>query len=472
MTSLAARVVAVIRRRQLLSGGRRVLVALSGGADSVALTYLLKELASAGLLDLAGLAHFNHSLRGDESARDAAFCGALASDLGLPFDTETADVRALARESGRSVEDAARVARYAFLEGVRLRTGADLVATGHTRDDQAETVLLRLCRGAGSRGLAGIKPRRGVVIRPLIDLRHDDLLEYLRAGGHAWVEDSTNSDTAITRNWVRHAVLPLLAERFGDGVVDVLSRTADLARADETLLDELARIAACGIETADGPVVWLDVPALGREPLAVRQRVVRRALGDAGYRAASSADVARVLHLAGSGRTGQLRVGDRLVELSAPKGVLSIRGHEIAADAPAGWSHPLEVPGRVEVPEAAGRMSAERTTLAAIGGLDAVKQMGASRAVTAGVESDLVVRGWRPGDALQVLGLSGRKKKVQDLFVDRKVPRSRRHQVPLVTDAAGRIVWVAGHAQSEAFAVTSATKSVVVLSFEPFGGPE
>ena len=397
MTSLAARVVGVIRRRQLLSSGRRVLAAVSGGADSVALTYLLRELASAGLLELVGLAHFDHSLRGEESTRDAEFCRGLASDLGLPFDLETADIRTLTRESGRSLEDAARVARYAFLERARQRTGAEWIATGHTRDDQAETVLLRLFRGAGTRGLTGIKPRRGSIIRPLIDFRHDVLVEYLRATGRAWMEDSSNRDVALTRNWLRHALLPVLTERFGAGVVNVLSRTADLARADEALLDELTRTAASGIETTDGADVRLDVSALERERLAVRRRVVRRALGDAGHRSPSAADIARVLHLAGSGRVGRLRVGDRLVELSTAKGVLSIRAPDTEPRDPAPWSHALAVPGRVEVPEADGRVSAECTTLAAIGGLDAVKRMGASRVATAGIQSGLVVRGWQAG---------------------------------------------------------------------------
>ena len=138
---------------------------------------------------------------------------------------------------------------------------------------------------------------------------------------------------------------------------------------------------------------------------------------------------------------------------------------------PAPWMHTLTVPGQVVLPEAGGRLRAERATVEASGGCESLTRGGPLRAVAAGVGPDLVVRSWRPGDALQVLGCSGRKK-VQDLFVDRKVPRPDRHRVPLVLDGDGRIVWVVGHALGEAFRVTPASTSVVVLDFELLGGPD
>lgn len=471
MTSLAARVLAHVRRRRLLDAGGRVVAAVSGGADSVALLHLLRELASAGRLELVALAHLDHSLRGAESARDAAFCRDLAARLDLRFDVEAADVARLARENGLSIEAAARDARYAFFERARLRANADLVATAHTRDDQAETVLLRLFRGAGTRGVAGISPRRGAVIRPLLDVARDELTAYLSSHGHAWVEDSTNADRQIPRNWVRHELLPLIAARFGTGISEVLSRAADLARADEAVLDGLAATAAAGVEQLkpDGGVD-LALAALVAQPPAVRQRLVRRALRRVAGRGPSAAHVAEILHMTESGRPTLQTLGACDVELSRAAGVLSIRTPAIGGSrAEDDWAHGLSVPGVVDLPEAGGRVSAERTSLEALGGLEALASTGPDCAVAAGIGSDLVVRAWRPGDALQVLGLSGRKK-VQDLFVDRKVPRSKRRSVPIVTAPDGRIVWVAGHALGEAFRVTSATKSVVVLKFEPFGG--
>jgi len=466
MTSLAARVLAGIRRRQLFEPGARVVAAVSGGSDSVALAWILRELSEAGALRLTAIAHLDHSLRGAESARDAAFCRDLAAELGVPFDVEAVDVASLAKANGQSIEEAGREARYAFFDRVRARTTADAIATGHTRDDQAETVLMRVFRGAGTKGLAGIPPRRGAIVRPLIDLRRVELVGWLDAHSRRWVEDSTNADRAVTRNWIRHALLPEITARFGDGVIDVLARGADLARADDSVLSEIAREVAPGIQTSVGHGIDLSVPALCVQPLAIRQRVVRGVLKRFGG-GPSAAHVEAVLRMAESGQPARLRLGQRLLELSGGGRVLSIRESRPAERTGSSWTYPLEIPGEIDLPEAAGRLTASPTTLEALGGMSKVKHLPQGQAVAAGLEGPLVVRAWKPGDAMHVLGLSGRKK-VQDLFVDRKVPRERRHMVPVVAHPDGRIVWVAGHALGEPFRVSEATKSVVVLNFEPF----
>src|ERR671912_210558 len=168
---LRDRVLRTIRRDAHVPKGARVIVALSGGADSVALVHVLRDLDAEGELTLAGVAHFNHQLRGAAADEDERFCGALAAEVNLAVEVGRGDVRALARQEGRSIEDAARTLRYQFLERAAETLGAEFIAVAHTRDDQAETFLLRLIRGAGSRGLAGIRPRAGRVIRPLLDLR-------------------------------------------------------------------------------------------------------------------------------------------------------------------------------------------------------------------------------------------------------------------------------------------------------------
>src|SRR5262245_55755922 len=179
-----------IRRHALVPRGARVLVALSGGADSVALVHILRDLEAAGDLTVAGVAHFNHQLRGAESDGDEAFCRDLAASLALPIEVGRGDVRERARLERRSIEDAARAARYGFLTAAANGLGAHAIAVAQTRDDQAETFLLRLMRGSGSRGLAGILPRAGRVIRPLLDVGRDDLRRYLEANGISYREDS------------------------------------------------------------------------------------------------------------------------------------------------------------------------------------------------------------------------------------------------------------------------------------------
>ncbi len=466
MTHLAARVVDTLRRRALCAPGARVVAAVSGGADSVALVHLLTELAEAGRVGFVGLAHLNHRLRGAESERDEAFCRQLARNRGVPLDVEVIEVAEIARQSRRSLEDAARAARYAFLERARERLSGEVVAVAHTRDDQAETVLMRLTRGSGLRGMAAIHPRRHHVVRPLIDLRHEELVAYLRARGAEWVEDSSNRDPRFLRTRVRHELLPWLTEHVSPGVVDVLARTADVVADEDVLLQRLADAARHRAEQPDGSVTWA---LLAADPVAIRRRVVRSIARDRVGREIGLEPVESILCWLDRGRVGKVALSGMDVELSADGRVLLDRGAELAPS-PARWRHRLHVPGAIEVPEAGIRFRAlpQAWPAADVSSPQALAPGGVVVPASA-LGDELVVRAWQSGDRLQPLGCSGRKK-VQDLFVDRRVPRGERHRVPIVAAADGRIVWVAGHALAEEFAVTPATKSVVVLSFEPLGG--
>ena len=263
--------------------GDRVLVALSGGPDSVALTRLLGELEGAGELSIAGIAHLNHGLR--EAAReDEEFCRAMAAERAVPFRSDLIDVRALAARLGTSLEDAGRRARYELFERVATELGADVIATGHTRDDQAETFLLRLLRGAGPRGLGGIHPRRGRIVRPLLEIGRDELREYLASVGQVFRDDESNRDLSIPRNRVRHELLPLLSRDFSPGITDVLAREATIARQDEDrlqqeaidLLDLIVLRNETGI--SGEAAVELDARALSALHPALAVRVARIAM--------------------------------------------------------------------------------------------------------------------------------------------------------------------------------------------------
>ncbi|MGE5200173.1 MAG: tRNA lysidine(34) synthetase TilS, partial [Rhodospirillaceae bacterium] len=186
MASLQDRVKHAVARDALIPPGSRVLAAVSGGSDSVALLHLLRLLASDCRFTVAGIAHLNHALRGEESDADEAFCRALAAQHGIAIEVGRRDVAQLARDERVSIEVAARRARYEFFAEAAERLKIDRIATGHTRDDQAETFLLRVLRGAGATGLAGIRPRRGPVVRPLLDVRRDELLAFLASLGQAF----------------------------------------------------------------------------------------------------------------------------------------------------------------------------------------------------------------------------------------------------------------------------------------------
>src|SRR5207245_556021 len=220
-------------RHAMLAGGETVLVAVSGGADSVALLHLLQSLAAEWQLRLHVL-HVDHQLRAD-SAADADFVRALGVRLGVPVDVATVTV-----DRRGSLEDSARSARYAALETSAARIGAERIALGHTADDQAETVLMRLVQGAGVRGLSGVPPVRGRIIRPLIALRRSALEAELRRAGLSWVEDPTNRDPKFLRNRIRHELLPLLSDSYNPEIAAALVRMAALARETVTALDETA----------------------------------------------------------------------------------------------------------------------------------------------------------------------------------------------------------------------------------------
>ncbi len=229
--TLSDRVRETVRKYALARRDTRVLVALSGGPDSVALTHVLRDLQSEGAVVVAALAHFNHQLRGADADADEAFCRAMAASLGLPIEVGRADVRAAAREARRSIEDTARSLRYAFLEQAADRVGAEAIAVGHSLDDQAETFLLRLVRGSGSRGLASILPRAGRVIRPLLDIPRADLRQYATERGLDFRDDASNRDRSIPRNRVRLELITYLEREFNPGLNRVLAREAALARA-------------------------------------------------------------------------------------------------------------------------------------------------------------------------------------------------------------------------------------------------
>jgi tRNA(Ile)-lysidine synthase len=277
VTALEQQVRRTIRRHALLPPGTRVLVALSGGSDSVALTRLLLDLAEHGEFVVVGLAHLNHGLR-PEAARDEAFCRDFASRLGVPLTVERTEVRAYASAQSMSTEDAARRLRYAFLERVAAGARADRVAVGHTQDDQAETFLLKLMRGAGLTGLAGIHPRRGAVVRPLLDVTDADLQAYLVSRGESWIEDATNADVENPRNRVRHRVLAELDLAAGGATRPAIARAAALIRDDAEWLDRWAdaQFRALSVESETG--VDLDLEGLAAAPPPVVRRVLLRAL--------------------------------------------------------------------------------------------------------------------------------------------------------------------------------------------------
>lgn len=407
--------------------GHRVAAATSGGADSVALALWLH--AHAPRVTLAGLIHVNHHLRGAESDRDEAFCRALAARLGVPIEVVHAPI---APTRGRSLEAAARAARYRAFTAAAARLDGSRVATAHTADDQAETVLLRLLRGTSSRGLSGIRAVRGLYVRPLLACRRTELRAWLSAAGETWCEDVTNADRAIARNRVRHDLLPVI-EQIAPGAVPALARAAALAQDDEDVLQaEAIKMAASVVLQEDTSGADLDRDRLRALAPSIARRVLRNVLERVAPRSAWAAGHLEALRRLAARGEGGGRLDLPGMHAERVSNVLRLR-----AGAPAGatgFSYELAVPGRVAVPEAGVEIIAAAV---ASNGRDAAYSL----VVPPGTRFPLTVRSRRPGDRVR---LTGGTRKVQDLMVDAKIPRSERDHVPLVVAADGQILWVIG----------------------------
>ena len=471
---LAERIRRTIREHALMRAGDRVLVALSGGPDSVALLDLLIDLQHGGDLTVAAVAHFHHQLRGADADLDEAFCRELAAARGLPIEVGSEDVRRAARDQGRSIEDMARELRYQFLHAAADRSRADVIAVGHTLDDQAETFLLRLVRGAGSRGLAGIRPRAGRVIRPLIEISRAELREHSRQHELSSRDDPTNQDVSIPRNRVRHELIPYLERAFNPDITHVLAREASLARADEDRLhQEAIDLASTIVLRTTDRKTEIDAVALRSAPRALSARIV---LG--------------VLTKASGGRfVGSDHVEDILRLTEAPDGTAvdlpgqraKRRGSTIILGPPASraggpaepansFRFPLSIPGEVTLDNQGWAVSASRLER-----FDRPGGFGPGRGVEVAIAADpvqlpLAIRSRRRGDRFRPLGMAHRKK-LQDFLVDRKIPRENRDSLPLVVDGGDRIVWVVGESVAEDFRVTEPARGVILLKARRLGGP-
>jgi tRNA(Ile)-lysidine synthase len=450
-----------------------VLAAVSGGGDSVALLYLLAELAESGAITLAGVAHLNHRLRQADSDADERLCRALASALGLPCVVESSDVAELARSERISVEHAGHRARYAFFDRAATSLGACRVALGHTIDDQAETFLLRLLRGAGLAGFSSIRPRAGLVVRPLLSVGRAELRAYLASRQVEFREDASNLDRRIPRNRIRHDLLPVL-RTYTPRVVEVLAREAEIALADDQWLTVSANeMAADLVQTIEGGAA-LDAVRLASLPAALARRIGREALTEVAGRPVGFADIERLRRMA-VGAPTQVDLPGCRAERRGNAIHLTRRPGRGAVPAVPLFVYRLDVPGEVVVPEVGVTITA-RTVAPGSPGLPASGRetkgaLGTEQSVAVAMAAwPLEVRNWLPGDRFRPLGMQGHRKKLQDLFVDRKVNRSNRAKRPLVLDAHGNIIWVVWQGLSDDFRVTTATTSVLMLKVSPLEG--
>jgi tRNA(Ile)-lysidine synthase len=451
-------VVRTITRYRMIQPGERIAVACSGGPDSTALLLVLQELAPKLGCTLS-VCHFNHRLRGEESQEDERFVRSLAERLGVAFDCARADVRGSAAKARANLEAKARELRYRFFRSLIEARKADRIAVGHTADDQAETVLHRFLRGSGTRGLAGIYPvAEGGIVRPLIEVRRQAVVQWLQDRGQSWREDQSNRDLRLTRNRIRHELLPVLS-RYNPRIVETLAGTAVIAKEEESFWERfLPEVLSRPARVEAGSVV-LEISTLRELPRAVARRVLRWALGAAAHgrrepansrsgciKAGKAApprgefeEIERLLRLVNEGRSGssvQL-AGKLLASREYSRLVVQQAGSTRASQ---GYSRSFRVPATVEVPEIGSTFSFE---LVPIGREKArYNRNGAFLLDKRLAEFPLTLRNWQPGDGYKPKGHQ-RQRKLKELFQKGRISRSERQGWPVVV-AGDQIVWMRG----------------------------
>jgi tRNA(Ile)-lysidine synthase len=466
-------VLTFIQRHKLLAHGDRALVAVSGGPDSVALLHLLCDLREE--LDLRlEVAHLQHGIRGAEAQEDARFVAELAERLGLPFHLKEIDLPGIKFAAGKgNVEALARAERYRFFAAAAREHNLGKIATAHTRDDQAETVLMWLLRGSGLKGLAGMpavhrldgtnieSPSGLIVIRPLLSVSRAEIEAYLNEKHLTFRLDRSNQDPSFLRNWLRLKLIPQLKEKMDQHLSARLAQQAELIREEDTFLENLAHAEFRRIRTPEG----IDREALLKYDKALQRRILRAWIEAVrGHlRGLDFQHIEALLELITTGPPqGRLSIpgGWQLVKeyvtLRLDKQSRGIRQLRSC------YSYNLRVGEDLHIHEA-GLLIQAQEILAPLprmpdNFMDVFFDIDS-------LVSELAVRNFRHGDRLQPLGMAGHRK-VKEIFIGKKVPLSVRASLPLLV-LGDEVIWIPGYGRSEVGKVTSATKAILHLKAVP-----
>ncbi len=453
--NLKEKVLGTVNKYNMLSENDHVLIALSGGPDSVCLAIMLNELKNIFKLTLTAI-YLDHGLRPDEIDNEKKFCREFCDSRQISFSAKSINVKQYADEKGMNLQEAARELRYSALDEVMLSANADKIALGHNADDQAETILMRLFRGSGRKGLTGIPPVRGNIIRPLIEVERKDIEQFLQTGtSQKFMVDSSNLKEDYYRNWLRSNVMDEVKKK-NPSVVEDICRSVDIIREEDgylefivtkTLIRLISRKTGTSIELFLTPLETIEKPVL--------RRVLRRAVDATGsLRGISFTNIEDIMKLIKKGKAGD--------SINLPGGIRVIRDYSILkitsdkkiiiASCELGPENELTISEvgmmiKSSIENAGGDPAEGKFTVL----LDAEK-----------VKFPLSIRSREKGDFFYPLGF-GKRKKLQDFFVDEKISRYKRDEVPIVK-SGNDIIWVAGLRADHRYGVTENTKKVLRLA--------
>lgn len=442
-----------ITKHNMIKENDHIILAISGGPDSMALLYIMDKLKKDFKITLT-VAHVNHSLR-PEADEEESFVKECSLNLGIPFYSHKADVAKIALQEKKSIEEAGRQVRYQFFDRLLKDLKADLIATAHHQDDNAETVLLNLLRGTGIKGLRGIMPVNDNIIRPLLAISKAEIMTYIKDNSLPYCIDESNFDPIYLRNKIRNELIPLLEKEYNPRIVEGLSKLALIAREENEFLElKSEQVFNKALLSQSASTIKLDHTILATLPIALCKRVLLRALGEmAGEEGWEANDIDIILDLmtkSGSSKMVQLKkdvkvrkVYDELVFSTTQKETIS-------------FDYLLDIPTTVMLP------SGDEYLIKLVKAQDFNAEK-----YTTYVDYDkctlpLHLRSRKPGDVFSPYGLKG-SKKLKDFFIDLKIPYSKRSEVPLLTSAEGDIYAVVGYRVSNLAFVDKDTKRILVI---------
>ncbi len=449
-----------IEEYDLIKPKDTVLVAVSGGTDSTGLINLLSEVKSKLKINLH-IAHLNHLIRKGDAELDVRYVQNLAQNLDIPITVESFDVQAFAKEKKMGLEEAARQVRYSFLRRVASHIGANKIAVGHTADDNVETFLMRLLRGAGLTGLCGIPVKRDKIIRPLIRVWRRELEDYVGVLKLVPRRDHTNYESRYSRNRVRLKLIPQL-KLYNLNIKEIILQTILLLTDDREYIENQAEQAFADImiSRVEGEIC-LETEELMELPATIQGHVIRKAIESikGNLKNLTFTHVHDIIALLPKVEKWELHLPEGIC-VCGNKGELTIMRERPAEQTKISYCHILQVPCEKDVPEIGKKIKA---TILDKFTMDEIKSSDLQTAYVdyAIIGKNIIIRSREDGDRFFPLGMKG-SKKLQDLFIDSKVPFELRDSIPII-ESRGKIIWVGGMRISEKAKVTKNTKKVVKI---------
>ncbi len=446
-----------IKKHKLLEEEQNVGVAVSGGADSMALLKCLCRLSKVYNIKVSAI-HFEHGLRGEESLADADFVANYCNLHHIPFFLGFADVNLLAKKEGLSIQTAAKKARESYFEDLVNKGEVDVIATAHHKDDNAESVLMHLLRGCGINGLCGIHPKIGCYIRPFLCVSKKDILLYLQQNDVSYTEDKSNEDSKYTRNYLRNIIIPQIKEKVNKDVGAALNRLCETAQQDNSYLNDCANKAYTTLAYKDEERVLLEIEELQNLHPAIFSRVIRKACNALNIITdIEQSHINAVINLVNAGKTGsRVNLSNLLcAQIEYEKLIICFVGRIKNYS----FCMPLDTNGITRLEDDSTFECMDVKTC----------DFNNTDKYTECFDKDklpkqIFVRTRKEGDVIHPLGCIG-KKKLKDYFIDKKLTRRQRDMAILLSDDANNIIWVAGSVISQNYGVDKGTANIIKIKY-------